>query len=108
MSAADRGAACIGGGYHMIRSIDIHNFRCFKHLQLQNCRRFNVIVGDNGVGKTALLEAIFLALGSSPHIALRYRQQRGIDGRFGGSRFAIEEAMWRDLFYSGEWDKPIA
>jgi AAA domain, putative AbiEii toxin, Type IV TA system len=67
-----------------------------------------VIVGDNGAGKTALLEAIFLALGSSPSLGLRYRQYRGLDGQFGGSLFGIEEAMWRDLFHRSDWDVPIS
>jgi AAA15 family ATPase/GTPase len=46
----------------MIHSIDIRNFRCFERLEIGNCRRINLLVGDNGSGKTALLEAIFLAL----------------------------------------------
>ena len=91
----------------MIHSVEIRNFRCFRSLSVGDCRRFNVIVGDNGAGKTALLEAIFLALGSSPTLALRYRQQRGLVGQFGGQLHVIEEAMWRDLFYKGEWDSPI-
>src|SRR6266481_2717587 len=95
-------------GSLMIRSVDIKNFRCFKDLVLSNCRRFNVIVGDNGVGKTALLEAIFLALGSSPALALRFRQARGLDGQFGGSLYGVEEAMWRNLFYMEEWNDPIS
>jgi hypothetical protein len=65
-------------------------------------------VGDNGTGKTALLEAFFLALGSSPLLALRFRQYRGLDGTFGGILYNIEEAMWRDLFYDGQWDSPIS
>jgi len=49
-------------GYQVINEIDIRRFRCFEHLHISECKRVNVIVGDNGVGKTALLEAIFLAL----------------------------------------------
>ena len=44
-----------GSGYRMIHSAEIRNFRCFKELSIDGCRRFNVIVGDNGAGKTALL-----------------------------------------------------
>jgi len=94
-------------GYQMIRTIEIRNFRCFEHLQLEGCRRFNVIVGDNGTGKTALLEAMFLALGATPQLGLRYRQQRGLDGLFNGTPRQIEEALWKDLFYAGNWDRPI-
>jgi ABC-type Mn2+/Zn2+ transport system ATPase subunit len=97
-----------GRGYQMIHSVDIRNYRCFKHLEIEKCSRFNVIVGDNGAGKTALLEAIFLALGSNPTLALRFRQYRGLDGTFGGVMHSIEEAMWRDSFYDGQWDLPIS
>src|SRR5882672_9233137 len=94
-------------GFLMIRSIDVRNFRCFKHLIINSCHRFNVIVGDNGAGKTALVEAIFLALGSHPSLGLRYRQMRGLDSQFGGTINAIEDAMWRDLFYMQDWDTPM-
>jgi predicted ATPase len=95
-------------GYQMIHSIDIRNFRCFEHLEVPKCRRINLIVGDNGSGKTALLEAIFMALAVGPEVALRYRQQRGLDGTFSGPPRQIEEALWRDLFFKGEWDRTIS
>lgn len=92
----------------MIHSIDIRNFRCFKELRINGCRRFNLIVGDNGAGKTALLEGIFFALASSPSIALRYRVIRGLENTFRGVVSSIEEALWRDIFYRGAWENPIS
>lgn len=38
--------------------INIRNFRQFDNLTLDNLGRFNLIVGDNNVGKTSLLEAL--------------------------------------------------
>lgn len=38
--------------------ITIENFRQFKYLNLDNIGQFNLIVGDNNVGKTSLLEAL--------------------------------------------------
>ena len=38
--------------------ISISNFRQFDNLSLDNLGRFNLIVGDNNVGKTSLLEAL--------------------------------------------------
>lgn len=95
-------------GFQMIRSIDIKNFRCYRHLQIDNCARLNVIVGDNGVGKTALLESIFLPLASGTEVAFRLRQQRGLDGTFSGSVRRIEEAIWRDFFYRSDFSSPIS
>ncbi|MCA3644024.1 MAG: AAA family ATPase [Methylobacterium sp.] len=68
----------------MIRSFEIENFKCIEHRRIDDCKLINVIVGDNGAGKTSLLEAIFLALASSSEVAQRYRQQRGVDGYFAG------------------------
>jgi hypothetical protein len=91
----------------MIRSIDIRNFRCFERLHVESFSRLNVIVGDNGAGKTALLEAIFLPLSTSTQIPLRYRQHRGLDGTFSGPAIRIEEAIFGDLFYQYNYRQPI-
>src|SRR5579872_1795150 len=82
----------ISTAYRMIHDIDIRNFRCFQRLQIADCSRINVIVGDNGSGKTALLEAIFLALGVGPELALRFRQTRGLDGSLSATPGRIQEA----------------
>jgi len=92
----------------MIRSIEIRNFRCYEHLILSDVTRTTLVVGDNGSGKTSLLEAIFLALGSGPEIALRYRGQRGLEGNFGGTNAQIEEALWGDFFYEYNMDRSIS
>jgi AAA15 family ATPase/GTPase len=91
----------------MIRSIEIERFRGFESLRSPKCGRVNVIVGDNGSGKTALLEAIFLALGASTELPLRFRQQRGLEGLFSGSTHSIEEAIYGDLFFNKDWSKII-
>lgn len=95
-------------GYKMIDSIIIHHFRCFKDVRIDNCRRLNVLVGDNGSGKTALLEAVFLTLSGSMEVSIRLRQQRGLDGAFAGTARAIEQAIWRDYFYDLDWNNSIS
>ena len=43
-----------------LNSLEITNFRCFEHLTIEKLGRVNLIVGKNSVGKTALLEALWL------------------------------------------------
>jgi AAA15 family ATPase/GTPase len=50
----------------MIESLEVKNFRCFKDLHLSDLRRINVVVGDSGSGKTALLEALWICAGMGP------------------------------------------
>lgn len=41
-----------------LQNIEIRNFRCFEELVVPLHPQLNVVIGINGVGKTALLEAI--------------------------------------------------
>jgi len=45
----------------MYTSLEIKGFRCFKHLKIDKLARINLIGGKNNTGKTALLEAIYIA-----------------------------------------------
>jgi len=74
---------------------------------IEKCRRINIVVGDNGSGKTALLEAIFLALGSTTSLPIRHRQQRGLESSFSGQLRNIEREIWQDYFFQNDWDKTI-
>lgn len=44
----------------MIKEVLIQNFKCFKKLTIPEFGRINLITGRNNVGKTSLLEALFL------------------------------------------------
>lgn len=46
-----------------IKSISISNFKKIQNLQLDFQDKFNLIIGDNGSGKTSILEALSVALG---------------------------------------------
>ena len=49
-----------------VKSIKINNFRCYDYKQIDFNSSINVLVGDNGVGKTSIVEAIgYLAIGKS-------------------------------------------
>ena len=47
-------------GNLILNSLEIRNFRGFRHLQIERLGRVNLIVGKNNVGKSSLLEAIQL------------------------------------------------
>jgi hypothetical protein len=93
----------------MIDSLRIENFRCYESLQLHALKRINVIVGKNASGKTALLEAVFLAAGGSPELPLRLRAWRGMGQQLQvpADRRAFE-SLWRDLFYSLDQSRKIS
>jgi predicted ATP-dependent endonuclease of OLD family len=92
----------------MINQIEIKNYKCFEHLHVSHCGQINLIVGDNGAGKTALLEAIFMALGMASEMVLRFRQARGLDGSFKGTPRNIEDTIWRDYFYNLDLSRSIS
>jgi hypothetical protein len=91
----------------MINEIRIKNFRTIKDASISGCRRINLVVGDNGSGKTALLEALFLAMGKSPEVALRLRNWRGLESTFSGSPQIVSDAIWRDYFLDYDTDKQV-
>ena len=45
----------------MLENIDIIEYKCFKEFKLNDFKRINIISGGNNVGKTALLEAFYIA-----------------------------------------------
>ena len=63
----------------MYRSFSIKNFRCFDELTVEGMGRINLIAGKNNVGKTALLEALWVHSGTvDPERALRLNRGRGM------------------------------
>ena len=47
-----------------INQIHLKNFRCYEDVSIEFHPRFNVLVGINGTGKTSILEALRIAIGS--------------------------------------------
>lgn len=85
----------------MVNSFSIKNFRSFNEVKVEGCKRINLIVGDNGSGKTALLEALFLAAGVSPELLLRTRLWRGHDpSNLVGGDEDLHAVLWHDLFHN--------
>ena len=77
----------------MYTSFTIENFRLFDRLTVEPLARVNLIAGDNNVGKTALLEALWLHSGPNiPDLVLRLSGFRGIS-------VPIPQRLLHDVFY---------
>ncbi|WP_066334978.1 AAA family ATPase [Azohydromonas lata] len=62
-----------------LKSISLRDFRCFEHLDVKLHPRLTVLIGDNGAGKTAILDAI--AIGLSPvlrHLSSANQRLKGV------------------------------
>jgi hypothetical protein len=91
----------------MYKSFTVHHFRCFRELRLEGLARFNLFIGRNNVGKTALLEALFIHAGAyNPELTLRVNAFRGIETMpVGWSGY--QEAPWDWLFHNFGAYEPI-
>jgi len=79
-------------------SIHIENFRCFKDFSIGSLNRVNLIGGKNNVGKTALLESIYLLLGATnASLILRINAFRGVES-FEGDAATVSNTLWGTLF----------
>jgi hypothetical protein len=88
----------------MLSSLTIKRFRCFPNLKIGSSSdplpRFNLILGKNNTGKTAILEAVFLLLGpGNPESAMRIRSFRGFPSNSGSPTEA-----WGWLFFGHQFD----
>ncbi len=47
-----------------INSLRLQNFRCFEDITIELNPTLNVIIGNNSVGKTTVLDALAVGIGS--------------------------------------------
>lgn len=87
----------------MLSALRVRRFRCFLEFRIDGLQRFNLITGQNDVGKTALLEAVFIHCGGA-NIQLPFAVEnfRGI-GQFESPM----EAAVAGLFYDFDSASPI-
>lgn len=84
-------------------SFEMNHFRGLESLKIGPFSRVNLITGINGVGKTAVLEGLFLHIGVlNPQLALRVNLWRGL-GAF-GERTGV---LWKTLFWQFRTGEPI-
>ncbi len=77
----------------MINEIHIQNFRCFEDTWVSGFRNINLIGGLNNSGKTALLEALFLASYPNPNTFDKLNELRKEDSR---------QKRWDSLFFNNQ------
>jgi hypothetical protein len=83
----------------MFTSLSIKSFRGFKEVEVGSLGRVNLIAGSNGVGKTALLEAIYmLAGGTNVGLVVKIHSFRGFE-KIVGLLDEVAESLWGPLFY---------
>ncbi len=79
----------------ILQSIEIENFRCFRHSRFENFGQVNLIGGKNNAGKTALLEALLLVNEPTWESVAFLQQMRGENSRVFGEH---PELAWGNLF----------
>ena len=63
----------------MLTDIEVKNFRGFRSLKMNDLGRVTLVGGRNGVGKTALLEALWMLGGPDlPELGERINEMRGL------------------------------
>jgi hypothetical protein len=87
----------------MITRVNIQGFKGFEQLELPRLSRVTLLGGRNNVGKTSILEALFMFFDRlNPQMILRQLAWRGV----GVIPFETD-AMWAPVFYKYEMSKPI-
>jgi hypothetical protein len=84
----------------MITRLGIHNFRGFTNLVLEDLKRINLLIGANDTGKTSVLEALLLLLGTvqdTSSLSFAFRaNQHGTQSSSGPDDY---ENFWLWLFH---------
>ncbi len=82
----------------MIQFLELKNFRAFEHIRFEDLGRANLIIGGNNTGKTSVLEALVLKLGSG-------RQLKALPSTF---REQIQNdefpSYWSLLARNSDWE----
>ena len=86
----------------MYESLLIKNFRCFPQIAFDNLQRVNLVAGENNVGKSAVLEALWL-LGTpnQPELAQSLAAIRG-------QMHLDPEDLLSDLFHGFDAGRPAS
>ena len=91
----------------MFKNLKISNFRGLKDLSMGDANRINLIAGRNNVGKTTLLESIYLLSGwGNPGLVPNVNLFRGLAPAVGPAE-ALRNFWWKPLFSTLDIDKTV-
>ncbi len=82
-----------------IKNLDIQNFRGFRHFQMTDLGRVNLLVGTNNCGKTTVLEAVNILMGGGNLAAIW--SILNTRGRSSGSKSMTHRMPYRS---TTKWD----
>jgi hypothetical protein len=87
----------------MLRAFSIQNFKCFGSLDLTDLTKVVIVGGKNNVGKTALLEAMFMFHDRrNPELTVRHYAARGV------SKVQMSyEGVFAPIFHNYSLDTPV-
>ena len=87
----------------MRESLSVENFRCFEKLEVSRLAKINLLVGANNVGKSSILEAVFIHSGlDNAALPFRANALRGIQQYSSNT-----EDMFGSFFYKSQIDRQI-
>lgn len=87
----------------MYTRIHIKNFRGLRDVAIDDLARVNLFVGPNGIGKTSLLEALWLSEGpSNPALSRNIANLRGFN-----PVPSTSQDLWHSLFHNLSPENPI-
>jgi len=88
----------------MISKLTIEGFKGFEHIEIPMLSRVNLLGGRNNVGKTSILEALFMFHDRfNPQMVLRQFAWRGV-----GSIAFDPESMYAPVFFDYNLEKKIS
>lgn len=85
----------------MLNSLEVRGFRAFRYLQIERLGQVNLITGKNNVGKSCLLEALWLYATRGSLLTMRQLLEARDEGLRGVNqdRHAIKSWSVRNLFW---------
>ena len=91
-------------GFPILLSIVLVNFMCHEHLKVDFGPHINFIVGQNGSGKSAILAALMVSLGSSANKTQRGHKISSLI-KEGSNFFSVTVTLFNGGMERFQWDK---